>query len=449
MKRGVSAVLERIDVKSYWERDRLALWHPYTRRSDYKEPFPLITRGDGVFLFDSEGSRYFDAVSSWWACSLGHNHPRIVNAIKEQAGKLQHSILGNLSHPGAVDLAWRLSGMLGGERNVLFASDGASAVEAALKIALQYWSNVGRTGKKRILSFTDAYHGDTMGAMSVGYMDVFHHAFKDAVVMPVQVEPPRCSACSFGLRPDNCRFECFKRMESAISAHADELAAVIVEPLCQGAAGMNIYPAGYLTRLAEACSRHKVLLIVDEVAMGFGKTGKMFAFEHAGIDPDIVCMGKALSGGYLPISATVVKNTIYESFSDTVADYSFYHGHTFAGNPIACAAALAALDIYEQESIPETAAVKGKFMASTMAGLEKAAKVKNTRFFGMIAAVELEDNADKSGRYILASHVRRFMLENRILVRPLGNVVYLMPPVITPEPLIADAVEKLKQALAV
>ena len=313
-----------------------ALWHPYTRFSTFEsDPLPVIVRGEGIYLFDDQGHRYLDAISSWWACALGHGHPRIVAAIQKQAAELQHSILGNLSHPRAVELAAKLAGLMPTpDRHVLFSSDGASAVEAALKISLQYWHNVGRPEKQRFAALEESYHGDTLGAVAVGYLDHFHKPF-NSVVFPAF----RASPQSDGLAG----------VADMITKHADELAAVIVEPLCQGAAGMKMYPADYLRQLGELCRNQNMLLIVDEIATGFGRTGRMFAFEHAGIDPDIVCVGKALSGGYLPISAAIVKDDIYQTFSDKPADHTFYHGHTFCGNPIAAAAAMEALTLYEQE----------------------------------------------------------------------------------------------------
>ncbi|MGO9689624.1 MAG: aminotransferase class III-fold pyridoxal phosphate-dependent enzyme, partial [Syntrophobacteraceae bacterium] len=269
----------------YRELDQASLWHPYTRHSALKDSFPVITRGEGTFLFDLEGNRYVDAISSWWACNLGHSHPRLVQAITTQASELQHSILGNLTHPRAAELAYKLLGFFPDRRRrVLFASDGASAVEAALRVAVQYWHNIGEKGRFRFAAFEDAYHGDTIGAMAVGYLPAFHGPYRSLLFPVHKVKTPDCAQCLPGIAPETCGLECFSPMERTLREHADELAAVIVEPLCQGAAGMRMYPAKYLQSLSELCRENSILLIVDEIAMGFGRTGRMFAFEHAGID---------------------------------------------------------------------------------------------------------------------------------------------------------------------
>ena len=339
------------NVTEYYRKiDQASIWHPYTRHSALRDGFPVITRGEGVFLFDSDGNRYVDAISSWWACNLGHSHPRLIQAIIRQASELQHSILGNLTHPRAAELAYGLAGVFPDRRRrVLFASDGASAVEAALRIAVQYRHNIGESGRFQFAAFEDAYHGDTIGAMAVGYLPAFHSAYRPLLFPVYKVKTPDCSACLPETSPETCAVQCFSSMQRTVEEHAKELAAVIVEPLCQGAAGMRMYPAKYLRKLSELCAQNHVLLIVDEIAMGFGRTGRMFAFEHAGIDPDIVCVGKGLSGGYLPISAAVVKEEIFETFADEPEDHTFYHGHTFAGNPIAAAAAVECLNIYREE----------------------------------------------------------------------------------------------------
>lgn len=395
-------------------QDSRRLWHPYTRLSAVDSgALPSMARGEGIRLFDEAGVRYTDAIASWWCNALGHGHPRIVEAIRRQAGELQHSILGNLSHPRAEELARRLAELMPTpDRHVLFASDGASAVEAALKIALQFRTNTGQSGRKRFAYLDGAYHGDTLGAVSVGYLEGFHKPFEPVLFPAFEVPVPR--ACS-------TEEDCFLKTAALFAERRDELTALIVEPLCQGAAGMRMYTPAYLQRLSDLCRKHDVLLIADEIATGFGRTGRMFAFEHAGIDPDIVCVGKALSAGYLPISATVVKDEIYRTFSDTPEDHSFYHGHTFCGNPIAAAAALEALRIYAEERIWEKAAALGEVFKEVLKPLQARDGVKEVRVLGAIAAVELDSAA-------AARTVRDRLLARRILARPLGTVVYLMPP---------------------
>ncbi len=399
------------------ELDRRHVWHPYTRFSTFDaDPLPVIVRGEGIYLFDEAGHRFVDAISSWWACALGHGHPRIVAAIEKQSNELQQSILGNLSHPRAIELAAALAKrMPTPDRHVLFSSDGASAVEAALKIALQYWHNVGRPERHRFLALEESYHGDTLGAVSVGYLEQFHGPF-ESVAFPV---------LRVSLR------EGFEDVEGLLDEHAGELAAVIVEPLCQGAAGMKMYPAEYLTALAALCREHHVLLIADEIATGFGRTGRMFAFEHAGIDPDIVCVGKALSAGYLPISAAIVKDEIYKTFSDRPEDHTFYHGHTFCGNPIAAAAALEALAVYDEEGIAQRAVAIEAAMKKALSPLAALPHVRDVRCLGAIGAVELAP--ENPPQAVSRPHrIRKALLERGILLRPLGNVLYLMPPLVIP-----------------
>jgi adenosylmethionine---8-amino-7-oxononanoate aminotransferase len=421
---------------SLTELDRRSLWHPYTKRSALEAgPLPVIVRGEGPYLFDQDGRRYVDVIASWWSASLGHNHPRIMDAIRRQANELDHSILGNLSHPRAVELADRLLGLFPSRgRRVLFASDGASAVEAALKIAVQYWWNVGRPEKNRFASLEEAYHGDTLGAVSVGYLEHFHRPFRPLLFETYRAESPCCGTCAHGQTPGSCDLACFASMERIIQDHADELAAVIIEPLCQCAGGMRIFAAPYLSRLAALCARRDVLLIVDEIATGLGRTGAMFAFDHAAIDPDIVCVGKSLSSGSLPISATVVKEGIYDTFRDQPEDRTFYHGHTFAGNPLAAAAARATLDVYEEERIVERARRTGAVLGERLRGFEGLPGVANVRSLGMIGAIELEATPG------LPELLRREMLERGFLMRPLGSVFYFMLPLNVGEEVLEETI---------
>ncbi len=428
-----------MNVANYWQKDREALWHPYTRHSSVRRgPFPIIARGEGPYLFDVDGVRYLDAISSWWSCNLGHSHPVLTSAITRQSDELQHSILGGLSHPRAIELAAELVSLFPDDRRVCFSSDGSSAVEAALKIALQYWHNTGHPERNKFASLRNAYHGDTLGAVSVGFMEQFHKPF-ESVLFPVhRAESPCCALCTHSEDAATCDVECFKSMQAVFERHNSELAAVIVEPLCQGAAGMRIYSARYLQRLADLCREHNVLLIADEIATGMGRTGMMFAFEHAGITPDIVCVGKGLSGGYLPLSATIVSTKLFDAFADTPDDHTFYHGHTFAGNPIACAVGLATLGIYKNDEIVRGARSRGRVLAEGLAALTELPTVSGVRSLGMIGAMNVE-NVDLISRKLVTEH--------RILVRPLGNVLYLMLPLVATERLIRETVASIYAAV--
>ncbi|MHB8951360.1 MAG: adenosylmethionine--8-amino-7-oxononanoate transaminase [Pirellulaceae bacterium] len=424
------------------QRDREVLWHPYTRQSAFDgTDFPVIARGEGIYLYDTDSRQYLDAISSWWACNLGHSRPELVDAIRRQAGILQHSVLGNMSHPCAIELAERICSLFPDRRRVFFSSDGASAVEAGLKIAAQYWHNVGHPEKCRFVSLEGAYHGDTLGAVSVGFMESFHRPFQSLVARSLQAEAPCCGTCKYGRNATDCELECFESMRAILSEHAGALAAVIVEPLCQGASGMRIYSPRYLAALGKLCKEKNVLLFCDEIAVGLGRTGKMFASEHANVLPDILTIGKGLSGGYLPISATVVTDAIYQTFHDTPSDNTFYHGHTFAGNPIAAAVSLEVLDIYRREGIVERAAASGNTLADAMQAVANLDGVSNVRCLGMIAAAQLS-NSD------IVQRARKWLLDQGILVRPLGNVIYLMLPLITSEQVIRATVDQLVRAIS-
>ena len=410
------------------------IFHPYTPFSRIEEGLPNIVRGEGIFLYDDRGRRYMDVVASWWACALGHGHPAVVAAIRRQAETLQHSILGGLTHPGALELAERLAGMMPTpDRHVLFASDGSSAVEAALKIALQYWYNRGRPEKCRIAGMEEGYHGDSLGALAAGFVEGFHRPFARAL--------PRCPKLPFP-EPTADDPAGFRKTREVIEREADRLAAVIVEPLCQGSAGMRMYPAAWLRELADCCREHEVLLIVDEIAMGFWRTGRRFAFEHAGIDPDLVCLGKALTAGATPLSACLVKDTVYETFSDRPEDHTFYHGNTFAGHPIGCAAALAALDVYEEADFRNRAQRLTERLKEGLRAFENKSYVKETRTLGFIGVVEL----DPAFRAAVPA-ARRRLIERGFLFRPLGTVFYLMPPFVIEEGQLDDALRALEEVL--
>ncbi len=410
------------------------IFHPYTPFSAVEQGLPNIVRGEGIYLFDDRSRRYVDVVSSWWACALGHGHPKIVEAVQRQAATLDHSILGGLTHPGALELADRLARLMPTpDRHVVFASDGCSAVEAALKIAIQYFYHTGRPEKCRIIGMEQAYHGDSLGALGAGFVEGFHRPFRRVV--------PRCAQLPFPV-PTASDPDGFEPSRRVLDKYAGQLAAVIIEPLCLGSAGMKMYPAGYLKKLAADCAARDVLLIVDEVAMGFGRTGKRFAFDHAGIDPDLVCVGKALTAGTMPLSACLVKDAIHATFGDRPEDHSFYHGNTFAGHPIGCAAALAALDVYEAGDFVARIAERATQMRQWMQPMEELACVKELRFLGLIGAVELTSECRER-----VPAIKRSLWEQGYLFRPLGTTFYLLPPLVIGETELKTAVDALHGCL--
>jgi adenosylmethionine-8-amino-7-oxononanoate aminotransferase len=411
------------------------IFHPYTPFSAIEKGFPNMVRGEGIYLFDDQGTRYVDIVSSWWACALGHGHPKVVAAIQKQAAALQHSITGSLTHPNVLALAERLANLMPTpDRHSVFASDGCSAVEAALKVAVQYWHNIGRPEKNWLIGMDQGYHGDSLGALGVGFVDDFHQPYDKVVSHPAKLPFPEPTADD----PDG-----FLPSQAVLEKHADKLAAVIVEPLCLGSAGMKIYSAGYLKKLADCCAANDILLIIDEVAMGFGRTGKRFAFNHADIDPDMVCVGKALTAGYMPLSACIVKDRLYNTFSDKgEKDCTFYHGNTYAGHPIGCAAALAALDIYEAEGTVERSAEMARKMKQWMQSMAELDCVEELCFLGMIGVVRLKPETKP-----LIAPIKQALFEQGYLFRPLGTMFYLMPPLVITDDELKAAVYALQQAI--
>lgn len=413
-------------------RDVASLWHPYTEITAFEgSAFPIVDRADGCTLYDVEGRALLDGISSWWCANLGHGQPRVVEAIREQAGRLQHTLLGGMSHPKAIELAGRLSEIVpGGLGHAMFGADGSLAVEAALKVALQFRANRGEKGRTRFIALEDGYHGDTLGAIGAGYVDAFHAPFADAIRPALRAPSPHCNRCPFGKAPGRCSIECFDPMARLIRERGAECTAAIVEPLCQAAGGMRIYPEAYLRLLREACSEAGVLLIADEIATGFGRTGAMFACDRAGVVPDILTLGKGLTGGTLPMSATLVTDEIYDAFrAEDGRPRTFFHGTTFCGNPITSAAAVAALDVYRDDRVVERLPERIAQLEAGMRPVAEALSGAPLRTLGMIAAIEIPEAAGGAAR---ARRVTGRAVEAGLFLRPLGATVYLWPPLTTP-----------------
>ncbi|MDV7213479.1 adenosylmethionine--8-amino-7-oxononanoate transaminase [Azotobacter beijerinckii] len=425
----------------WMQRDLAVLWHPCTQMKDHERlPLIPIRRGEGVWLEDFDGKRYLDAVSSWWVNVFGHANPRINARIKAQVDQLEHVMLAGFSHRPVIELSERLVAITPpGLSRVFYADNGSSGIEVALKMSFHYWRNGGRTEKKRFVTLTNSYHGETVAAMSVGDVALFTDTYKPLLLDTLKVPSPDCY-----LRPDGVSWEehsrgMFAHMEQCLAEHHGEIAAVIVEPLIQGAGGMRMYHPIYLRLLREACDHYGVHLIADEIAVGFGRTGTMFACEQAGIAPDFLVLSKALTGGYLPMAAVLTTDDVYQAF---YADYAtlraFLHSHTYTGNPLACAAALATLDIFRDDDVIEKNKALAACMARATEHLKDHPQVAEVRQTGMALAIEMvQDKAGKTPypwqeRRGLA--VYRHALSRGALLRPLGSVVYFLPPyVITPE----------------
>lgn len=422
---------------SEWQRRDLAhVWHPCSQMKDYEELPPIVVeRGEGAWLVDEGGRRYLDAVSSWWTNLHGHGHPRIAAAVARQAAALEHVLFANFTHRPAILLAEALCELLPPAlTRVFFADNGSAAVEVALKISFQWHQQAGSPARRRFASLAGAYHGETLGALATGDLDLYSAVFRPLMMDTLRVPGPDCYRCPAGRARGTCAAECFGPMERALEAHGDELCAVIVEPLVQCAAGMRIYPPAYLHKLREATARRGVHLIADEIAVGFGRTGRMFAFEHAGVVPDLVCLSKGITGGFLPLSAVVTGEEIYRAFyADWSENKAFLHSHSYTGNPLACAAALESLALFREEAVLERVGALSRALErlarETLANLEF---VGEYRQLGLIGAVELvEDRAARrgfDGRLRAGYRAYRRALKRGVLLRPLGNVLYFMPP---------------------
>ncbi|MGN5593053.1 adenosylmethionine--8-amino-7-oxononanoate transaminase [Stutzerimonas nitrititolerans] len=421
--------------ESWMQRDLAVLWHPCTQMKDHEQlPLIPIRRGEGVWLEDFDGKRYIDAVSSWWVNVFGHSNPRINQRIKNQLDQLEHVMLAGFSHQPVVELSERLVALTPpGLERVFYTDNGSTGIEVALKMSFHYWRNSGQPAKQRFVTLTNSYHGETVAAMSVGDVALFTDTYKPLLLDTFKVPTPDCY-----LRPEGMSWEehsrnMFAHMERTLAEHHREIAAVIVEPLIQGAGGMRMYHPVYLKLLREACDRHDVHLIHDEIAVGFGRTGTMFACEQAGITPDFLCLSKALTGGYLPMAAVLTTDKLYQAFYD---DYStlraFLHSHTYTGNPLACAAALATLDIFEQDNVIEANKALAARMATATAHLADHPHVAEVRQTGMALAIEMV--ADKARKTPYPWQERRGLkvyqhaLQRGALLRPLGSVVYFLPP---------------------
>ena len=405
----------------------LRVWHPFTQEA--LDPLPLrITGAEGVYLYTDDGRKLIDGISSWWVNIHGHGHPAIVSAIAEQAAKIDHVLLAGFTHDAIEKLRCGLQRILPSKlQYIFFSDDGSTAVEVALKMAVQYWQNVGRPGKQSIVALEHAYHGDTVGAMSVGADSGFTQPFGKLLFPVHRVQSAYCYRCPVGKTRTTCRIDCVDKLERLLEEKQDEIAAVIVEPLLQGAGGMIVHPVEFLQRVRRLCSEHDVLLIADEVLTGFGRCGKMFACELARIVPDLMCLSKALTGGVLPMGATVCTARIHEAFVDSDRGRTFYHGHSYTGNPIAAAAAVASLEIFESEPVFDRINTITKIHRERLAAIETHPAVGDVRSIGTMAAVELKaEDAGYTSK--LKTELYKFFLDAGVLLRPLGNIIYILPP---------------------
>lgn len=420
------------------KRDLELIWHPCSQMKDYETLPPIvIDRGEGVYLYDVEGNKYIDVISSWWCNLLGHCNPQISAAIKKQADTLEHVIFANFTHKKVIELCDRLVKIVPkGLCKFNFADNGSSAIEMAMKMSFQYHQQTGNPQKTKFMALTDAYHGETIGALSVGAVDLYSEIYKPILMNTIKVPAPDCYRCPYGKLHGNCDCECFEKAEEVFAKHADETCAILVEPLLQGSAGMKVYPPMFLTKLRALCDKYNVHLIADEIATGFGRTGKMFAFDHAGVSPDIMCVSKGLTGGYMPMAIAITTQKIYDAF---YADYStgkaFMHSHTYSGNPLAASAAVEVLKILQDGSVLKRANENAIYFHNLIKNTFEGHKnVGDIRHIGLINAIEIvEDKENKKSfdsKFRLGYQIYKKALKRGVLLRPLGDIIYFNPPLI-------------------
>ncbi|AXT45009.1 MULTISPECIES: adenosylmethionine--8-amino-7-oxononanoate transaminase [Chromobacterium] len=411
------------DNQDWLQRSFNTVWHPCTQMKRHEAlPIVPIASADGVWLRDFDGKRYLDGVSSWWVNLFGHGHPRIKRAIKDQLDKLEHVMLAGFTHQPVVELSERLA-KLSGLAHVFYGSDGASATEIALKMSFHYWRNQGLADKSRFISLENSYHGETVGALAVTDVPLFSSTYADLLKPGLRAPSPDARRALPGESAADAARKAIQALENLLTKHAGEVAAVIVEPLVQGAAGMVMYDPLYLSELRRLCDQYQVHLIADEIAVGFGRTGSLFAYQQADITPDFLCLSKGITGGFLPLSCVLTSSPIYQAFYHDDVTRGFLHSHSYTGNALACAAALAVLDIFAEEDVLATNADKAQRFNSMMTDLQARPDVRNFRHKGMIWAFEVDTSRADFAQACFAAMLRR-----SCLLRPIGNTVYFMPP---------------------
>lgn len=400
-----------------------AVWHPCTQMKAH-ETLPLvpIARGEGAWLYDFEGNRYLDAVSSWWVNLFGHANPRINAAIKDQLDKLEHVMLAGFTHQPVVDLSERLAALtrLG---HAFYGSDGASATEIALKMSFHFWRNSGQPEKTGFISLQNSYHGETVGALAVTDVALFKDVYAPLLRQSTQVPSPDWRLAEPGESPRDYALRCAKALEIYLQEHHHTTAALIVEPLVQAATGMAIYDPVYLQRARDLCDRYEIHLIADEIAVGFGRTGTLFACEQAGIRPDFMCLSKGITGGYLPLSVVLTTDMVFDAFYHTQVTRGFLHSHSYTGNPLACRAAMATLDILIGDDVLHFNRQRAQYLSALMVPVAEHPSVRNYRHMGMIWAFEVESDNPRFARDFYQA-----ALAKGVVLRPIGNTVYFMPP---------------------
>ncbi len=423
------------EKKALEDADCKSIWHPFTQMKEYREGKPLIIeKGEGSYLIDIYGNKYLDGVSSLWVTTHGHRKKEIDEAIINQIGKISHSTLLGLSNVPSIKLAEKLTEIMPkGLTKVFYSDNGSTSVEIALKMSFQYWKQTTGKERKKFVCLKEGYHGDTLGAVSVGGIDLFHELYRPLLFDSYKAPSPYCYRCELELDYPSCSLACADKMEEIISNDAENISAVIIEPIVQGAGGMIVSPQGYLKKVREICTKYNVLLIADEVAVGFGKTGKMFACEHENVSPDILAVAKSITGGYLPLAATVTTDEVYNGFIGNYDEFrTFFHGHTYTGNPLACAAALASIGVFQNENVLEHLKTKITLLSERLEDFKKLPHVGDVRQKGIITGIELVEDKETKKPYPIELKMGYKVSDSArsmgAIIRPLGNVVVLMPP---------------------
>jgi adenosylmethionine-8-amino-7-oxononanoate aminotransferase len=432
-------------TKLLQELDRRHIWHPFTQMSEWEADNPIvIERGEGSWLVDTDGKRYLDGVASMWTNVHGHCRKELNEALKAQVDRLEHSTLLGLAGEQSILLAERLVAITPeGLDKVFYSDNGSTAVEVGVKMAFQYQQHRGHVDKKKFITFKHAYHGDTLGAVSVGGIDIFHEVYRPLLFATIQAPAPYCYRCEFGERdPATCGRRCIRELERLMAEHHHEVAGLVVEPLVQGAGGMIVHPSGFLTSVRDLCNRYGILMVADEVATGFGRTGTMFACQREGVTPDIMALSKGITAGYLPLAATLTTQEVYDAFLGQYRELkTFFHGHTFTGNPLACAVALASLDLFDRDNLLENLTPKIAYLKERLAGLSDLAHVGEVRQCGMVGGIELVRVKETREAYHweekVGVQVCREARRHGLFLRPLGNVIVVFPP-------LAISLEELK-----
>ncbi|MCK5014059.1 MAG: adenosylmethionine--8-amino-7-oxononanoate transaminase [Candidatus Omnitrophica bacterium] len=430
-----NTALRRNRVQRFVDGDKKYLWHPFTQMQDWLDEEPLvIDQARGAYLRDTRGNYYLDGVSSLWVNVHGHGHKLIDRAVKSQVNRLSHSTLLGLSNAPAIELAEQLVAIAPkGLSKVFYSDNGSTSVEIAIKMAYQYWQNTGRKQKKDIVHLANSYHGDTLGSVSIGGIDLFHKVYRNLIFKTISLDFPDCYRAPQGESYPDHAFKFIKKFERMLKDKHKTIAAFVVEPIVQGAAGMIMWPRGVLKKMRDLCKKYEVIFIVDEVATGFGRTGKMFACEHEDVSPDILCLAKSITGGYLPLAATLTTKKIFDGFCfDYKNQKTFFHGHTYTGNPLCCASGLANLKVFKKEKVLKKLQPKIKFLEARLKDFYDLPQAGDVRQRGFMVGIELVKDRDTKEPYPweeeTGARVCREARRKGVILRPLGNVIVLMPP---------------------